>query len=242
MIPFFIQHFSIPAAEIMTEERAEYFVKKKDKQKPDYSLYLVADRSFCPPDKFLHQIEQAVLGGVSVVQLREKDVSSLEFYNRAAEVSDLLKMMRSTKGLKVPFLINGRLDIALSVECDGLHIGKDDLPAAVCRRLLGFDKILGVSVGSVEDALSAEKDGADYLIVALETEIMSEVACVSFEIIKEIREAVSIPVVVSGGIKLETISLLSDFGIDGVTVTSEIMESEDAKGMAEKFKEDFYKI
>ena len=222
----------------MTEEPAEYMASKnRKKQNVDYSLYLVTDRSFCPPDKFLHQIEQAVLGGVSIVQLREKDASSLEFYERAVEVSDLLKTMRSTSGLKVPFLINDRLDIALAVDCDGLHVGQEDLPASICRRLLGPDKILGISVGSVEEALLAERDGADYLgVVAFQTGTKPEAVGVSLEILKEIREAVSIPIVAIGGINLETLPLLSGLEIDGIAVVSAIMGSEDAKQTASKLK------
>ncbi|MDR2943490.1 MAG: thiamine phosphate synthase [Methanosarcinales archaeon] len=223
----------------MTEEPAEYMAsEKRSKPKIDYSLYLVTDRTFCPPGKFLHQIEQAVLGGVSIVQLREKDASSLEFYNRAAEVSDLLKTMRSTSGLKIPFLINDRLDIALAVDCDGLHVGQEDLPAKVCRWLLGPKKILGVSVGTVEEAVAAEKDGADYLgVVAFQTGTKPEAASVSLDIFKEIRAAVSIPVVAIGGINLETVSLLSGLGIDGVAVVSAIMGSGDAKKAAGELKE-----
>lgn len=222
----------------MTEEPAEYMASKKQKkQKNDYSLYLVTDRSFCPPDKFLHQIEQAVLGGVSIVQLREKDATSLEFYERAIEVSNLLKNMRSVSGLKIPFLINDRLDIALAVDCDGLHIGQEDLPVSVCRRLLGPDKILGVSAGSVEEAVLAERNGADYLgVVAFSTGTKPEAVEVSLEIFKEIREAVSIPIIAIGGINLETISLLSGLRIDGVAVVSAIMGNGDAKGAAEKLK------
>lgn len=222
----------------MTEEPAEYMASKKQKkQKMDYSLYLVTDRSFCPPDKFLHQIEQAVLGGVSIVQLREKEATSLEFYERAVEVSDLLKTMRITSGLKVPFLINDRLDIALAMDCDGLHVGQEDLPASVCRRLLGPDKILGVSVGSVEEALLAEKEGADYLgVVAFSTGTKPEAVEVSLKIFNEIRKAVSIPIVAIGGINLETLPLLSGLEIDGVAVVSAIMGSEDAREAAEKLK------
>lgn len=218
----------------MTEEQAQYLIQK---QKTDYSLYLVTDRSFCAPDKFLHQIEQSVLGGVSIVQLREKDASSLEFYNRAVEVSDMLKKMRSTSGCKIPFLINDRLDISLAVDCDGLHIGQDDLPVSLCRQLLGPDKILGVSAGSVEEALSAERDGADYLgVVAFKTGTKPDAVDVSLEIFREIREAVKIPVIAIGGINLKTISLLSGLEIDGVAVVSAIMGSEDAKKTAKKLK------
>lgn len=218
----------------MTEEKAQHRTRHS---KPDYSLYLVTDPSFCPPDQFLHQIEQAVLGGVSIVQLREKEASSREFYARAQEVSFLLKNMLSTSGRKVPFLINDRLDIALAVDCDGLHVGQDDLPAAVCRRLLGKNKILGVSVGSAEEAVQAEKDGADYLgVVAFPTGTKPEAVSVSLEIFKEIRAAVSLPIVAIGGINLETLPLLSGLEIEGVAVVSAIMGSENAKGAAEELK------
>ncbi|WNY23176.1 Thiamine-phosphate synthase [Methanimicrococcus hongohii] len=221
----------------MTEEPAVYFVKK-DKRKTDYSLYLVTDRSICPPDQFLNRIEQAVEGGVTIVQLREKDASSLDFYNYAVEVSSLLKKMRSVSGRKVPFLINDRLDIALAVDCDGVHVGQDDLPVAVCKRLLGPGKILGVSVGTVEEALLAERDGADYLgVVAFQTGTKPEASSVSLDVFREIKAAVSIPIVAIGGINLETLPLLSGLEIDGVAVVSAIMGEEDAKGAAEKLNE-----
>jgi thiamine-phosphate pyrophosphorylase len=224
----------------MTEDPEQYFVKK---QKTDYSLYLVTDRSFCPPDLFLHQIEQAVLGGVSIVQLREQNISSFEFYTLAKEVSDLLKNHRSTAGRKIPFLINDRLDIALAVDCDGLHVGPEGLPIDICRRLLGKDKILGVSVGSVEEAVQAEKDGADYVgVVAFRTGTKPEVSKISLSLFSEIKKAVSIPVVAIGGITVDTLPLLNGLGIDGVAVISAIMESEDAKGMAEKLREKFKQL
>lgn len=219
----------------MKEEPSRYDI---DKKPVDYSLYLVTDRSFCPPGKFLYQIEQAVFGGVSIVQLREKDASSLEFYTYAREISALLKNMRSTSGRKIPFLINDRLDIAMAVDCDGLHVGQDDLPADICRRLLGPDKILGVSAGTVEEAVKAEKDGANYLgVVAFSTGTKPEAVSVSSGIFQEIREAVSIPVVAIGGINSETLPLLKGFEIDGVAVVSAIMGEEDARGAAEKLKE-----
>jgi Thiamine monophosphate synthase len=198
----------------MSEEPEPYFVKK---QEIDYSLYLVADRSFCPPDRFLNQIEQAVLGGVSIVQLREENAGSLEFYNLAKQVSALLKNHRSTVGRKIPFLINGRLDIALAVDCDGLHIGPGDLPVDVCRRLLGKDKILGVSVNSVEEALQAEKNGADYLFVGV-FEMGAKPESDEFCLFLEIKKAVSIPVAVIGGASVDTLSLLLGLGIDGIVV------------------------
>jgi len=226
----------------MTENRTEYLFRKKQ-DLVDYSLYLVTDRSFCPPDKFLYQIKQAVLGGVTVVQLREKDASSLEFYNYAIEISKLLKNTVGANGRKIPFLINDRLDIALAVDCDGLHVGQEDLPADVCRRLLGKDKILGVSVGSVEEAVKAEKDGADYLgVVTFKTGTKPEAVEVSLDIFKEIRAAVSIPIVAIGGINAETLPLLSGTEIDGVAVVSAIMGSVDSLVAARELKNLFEKL
>jgi len=226
----------------MTEDRTEYLTRKKQ-DLVDYSLYLVTDRSFCPPDKFLYQIKQAVLGGVTVVQLREKNASSLEFYNDAIEISKLLKNTAGANGRKTPFLINDRLDIALAVDCDGLHVGQEDLPADVCRRLLGKSKILGVSVGSVEEAVKAEKDGADYLgVVAFKTGTKPEAIGVSLDIFKEIRAAVSIPIVAIGGINAETLPLLSGTEIDGVAVVSAIMGSVDSLVAARELKNLFEKL
>lgn len=209
----------------------------------NYSLYLVTDRSFCPSDMFLHQIEQAVLGGVTVVQLREKEASSLEFYNCATKVSELLKNVSDKAGRKIPFLINDRLDIALAVDCDGLHVGQSDLPADVCRRLLGKDKILGVSVGSVEEAKKAERDGADYLgVVAFKTGTKPEAVGISLEIFREIKKAVKIPIVAIGGINPETLPLLEGAEIDGIAVVSAIMGSRDAKTVSGELRKVFDKM
>lgn len=226
----------------MTEEPAEYIVrKKKETANPSlYSLYLVTDRSFCPPDLFLSQIKDAISGGVSIVQLREKEMSSRDFYNSAVSLSDLLKSVHIDTGKKIPLIINDRLDIALAVDCDGLHVGQNDLPADVCRRLLGKDKILGVSVGSVEEAVRAEKDGADYLgVVAFQTGTKPEATAVSLDLFREIKSSVSIPIVAIGGIHLETVSLLPGLEIDGIAVVSAIMGSEDAMRTAAELKKKF---
>ncbi|MCL2141274.1 MAG: thiamine phosphate synthase [Methanimicrococcus sp.] len=209
-----------------------------DKDQIDYSVYLVTDRSFCPPDMFLHQIEQSILGGVSIVQLREKDADSLSFYESARHIFSLLKKIEVKTGRKVPFLINDRLDIALAVDCDGLHVGQSDLPAVVARRLLGPDKILGVSVSTIEEAKIAEADGADYLGAGavFPTGTKKDAADVPPDKLKEIKNAVSIPVVAIGGISIKTMPLLKGTGIDGVAVVSAIMGSDDAKKAAEELK------
>ena len=127
------------------------------KQEIDYTLYLCTDRDLMSTDTIEEAVEQAVKGGCTVVQLREKDCSSLEFYETA------LRVKKITDQYKIPLIINDRVDIALAVNADGVHVGQDDLPAASVRRILGGDKVIGVSAGSVREAVKAREDGADYL-------------------------------------------------------------------------------
>ena len=123
----------------------------------DYNLYLVTDRPLLGDRDLQQSIEAAILGGVTIVQLREKDLSTLEFFNLATQIKAV------TDSYQVPLIINDRLDIALAVDAAGLHVGQDDLPAVIARRLLGADKILGVSATTLEEAIKAEVEGADYL-------------------------------------------------------------------------------
>ncbi|HZX46231.1 MAG TPA: thiamine phosphate synthase, partial [Clostridia bacterium] len=125
--------------------------------KCDYRLYLVTDREILKGRDLLQAVEEALSGGVTLVQLREKDASSREFYQLAVSMKNL------TAEYGVPLIINDRLDIALAVEADGIHIGQEDLPLPVVRRLLGPDKIIGYSVSNIEEACYGEKHGADYL-------------------------------------------------------------------------------
>ena len=123
----------------------------------DYSTYLVTDTDMCPREKLADVVGEAIRGGVTLVQLREKDISTRDFYNEAV----LLKELCSKSG--VPLIINDRLDIALAVDADGIHIGQSDMPVSVVRRILGKEKIIGLSAGSVEEAEEAVRGGADYL-------------------------------------------------------------------------------
>ena len=127
------------------------------KPKIDYSVYLVTDRDLMSTETIEEAIEQAIAGGTTLIQLREKECSSLDFYNTAVKVKEICDKN------KVPLLINDRLDIALAVDADGVHVGQSDLPASVVRKIIGEDKIIGVSAGNLKDAVKAERDGADYI-------------------------------------------------------------------------------
>lgn len=186
----------------------------------DLTLYLVTDPS--AGEKTEEIVKEAVAGGVTMVQLREKTAGSLSFYERA------LRLKRVTREAGVPLIINDRTDIMLAADADGLHVGQSDLPAAVARRLIGPDKILGVSAHNVEEAVRAEKDGADYLGVGavFPTATKKDAESVSYETLKEICETVSVPVVAIGGIGEQNIGKLAGSGIRGIAVVSAIMNAE----------------
>jgi len=194
----------------------------------DYSLYLVTDRGYIGQRNFFQCVERAIQGGVSLVQLREKTASTREFYELA------VKLQALTSRYGIPLLINDRLDIALSMGADGLHLGQDDLPIAVARKYFGREKVIGVSVSNVDEAIQAEKDGADYLGVGamFSTPTKADARLVSLEELRSIKKAVSIPVVAIGGINKENIPDLMGTGIDGVSVVSAILGQEDIEGAA----------
>jgi len=197
----------------------------------DYSVYLVTDRRILQGRDLLDAVAEAIEGGVTLIQLREKEVSSREFYQIALKVKDLAH----SKG--VPLLINDRLDIALAVNADGLHIGQEDLPLKVARKLLGPDKIIGLSVSNLEDAVQGEKEGADYLgagaVYPTTSKDVSE-SPIGPDGLKKIKDAVSIPVVGIGGINLFNIEEVKRTGVDGVAVISAIMGAPDIKDAARK--------
>lgn len=189
----------------------------------DYSLYLVTDRSILKGKDIFEAVDEALRGGVTLVQLREKDVSSLEFYNIA------LKMKELTKIYNVPLIINDRLDIALAIDAGGLHIGQEDLPLKVARKLLGKSKILGYSVSNIEEAIYGEENGADYLgagPVYLTGSKADAGRPIGLENLKSIKERVKIPVVGIGGIGMDNIAEVRKIGIDGVSIISAILGSE----------------
>ncbi len=191
--------------------------------KCDYTLYLVTDREILKGRDLLQAVEEALAGGVTLVQLREKDASSREFFELAVSIKNL------TAGYGVPLIINDRLDIALAVQADGLHIGQEDLPLPVVRKLMGPDKIIGYSVSNVEEARYGEKHGADYLgagpVFTTATKKVST-PTLGPTGLKRIKETVSIPVVGIGGINIENLKEVRRTGVDGVSIVSGILGSD----------------
>lgn len=189
----------------------------------DYSLYLVTDRDCLGGKELVATVEQALQGGATVVQVREKNLSTLEFF----QVTSRIKSITDKYG--VPFIVNDRADIALAVDAAGLHIGQEDLPLAVARRLLGPDKIIGVSASTLEEALLAQEQGADYLGVGavFPTNTKDDADSVSLEALKSIKEQVRIPVVAIGGINRSNVQPVMETGIAGVAVVSAVIAAQD---------------
>lgn len=198
----------------------------------DYTLYLVTDRSFIKDKSLDKAVEEAILGGTTLVQLREKDVDSLDFYNEALKVKEVCKKYG------VPLIINDRVDIALAVEADGVHVGQSDLPCSIVRNIIGADKIIGVSTSSVEEALKAQEDGADYVGVGavFPTTTKDDADSVTIEELSNIKKSLNIPVVAIGGISENNITKLKPANIDGVAVISAILGKENITEAAEKLK------
>ena len=208
-------------------------MKKED---IDYSVYLVTDRRDKTDEEFLNIIEEAIKGGTTIVQLREKTASTKEFYDLALRVKEI------TSRYGVPLLINDRIDIALAVGSEGVHIGQDDMPADIAREIIGEDKILGVSASTVEEAKKAEIDSADYIGsgAVFPTATKDDADSVSEEELKEIVDSIDIPVVAIGGITVENANTLKGSGIAGFSVVSAIMSAEDPKEASEKLKEIYF--
>ena len=188
----------------------------------DYSLLLVTDHCH-DVTAFCSTIESAVRSGVSMVQLREKTADSRDFYQLA------LRVQQITQQYKLPLIINDRLDIALAVDADGVHVGQEDLPVAVVRRLLGPDKIIGATAPTVATALQAEAEGADYIgsgaVFPTLTKPGKQV--LPLAVLTQIKQAVRVPVVAIGGITADNLLALKNTGIDGIAVVSAIMNSAD---------------
>lgn len=201
----------------------------------DYRLYLVTDRQLMSCDTLTEAVEQAILGGCTMIQLREKELSSLEFYNQAVAVKQV------TDKYHIPLIINDRIDIAMAVQAAGVHIGQCDLPAAAVRKVIGKNMLLGVSASSTAEAIQAQQDGADYLGVGamFPTGTKIDADSVSMEELQNIRTAVSLPIVVIGGINKENAGYFKPMGIDGLAVVSAIIAQADIKAAAAELKELF---
>lgn len=204
--------------------------------KPDYSLYLVTDRMLMSTKTLGEAVEQAVIGGCTMVQLREKEISSLDFYVLASE------MKKITDRYGIPLIINDRIDIAMAVGAAGIHIGQKDIPADIARKVIGKDMLLGVSAVSAAEAVNAAKAGADYLGVGamFPTRTKPDAGFVSMEELGRIRKAVDIPIVVIGGISKENAMLFQPMGIDGLAVVSAVIAQPDIKKSAADLKSLFF--
>lgn len=196
-------------------------------------LYAVTDRTWLKGETLYEQVEKAIKGGVTFVQLREKNLDDESFLSEALEIQKLCKKYN------IPFIINDNVEIARKINADGVHVGQSDMKAGNVRAILGEDKILGVSAQTVEQALLAEKEGADYLGVGavFPTGSKSDADDVSFETLKEICSAVSIPVVAIGGIGAGNVSKLENSGISGIAVISAIFAAEDIESATKNLKE-----
>ena len=189
------------------------------------TLYAVTDRTWVEDTTLMDQVKEALEGGITFLQLREKHLSKEEFIKEAREMKEL------SKEYKVPFVINDNIEVALAVDADGVHIGQDDMSVEEARKLLGEDKIIGVSAHNVEEAIKAQKGGADYLGVGAvcATSTKKDANVVSKEEIKKICHTVEIPVVAIGGIKKENIKTLEGTDVGGVAVVSAIFAAKDIK-------------
>lgn len=189
----------------------------------DYTLYLCTDSRLMSCETVEQSVERGILGGCSVVQLREKDASSLELFRLAGRVKCV------TDKYNVPLIINDRLDICLAVNAAGVHLGQSDLPCREARKILGADKMIGVSAATPKEAAKAQADGADYLGVGavFATSTKTNTRPVTADTIRGIRAAVTIPFVVIGGVNSENITSLYGLGIDGAAVISAVISQPD---------------
>lgn len=201
-------------------------------KKEDMLLYVVTDRSWLNGETLYEQVEQALMGGVTLVQLREKNLGEEEFLQEAAAIRDLCRKYG------VPFIINDNVEIALRCGADGVHVGQEDMAAGTVRQKLGPDKIIGVSAHNVEEALEAEKNGADYLGAGavFGSSTKTNANTLDHAVLKEICSAVAIPVVAIGGVNEKNILQLAGTGIDGAAVVSAIFAKEDKKAAAETLR------
>lgn len=198
----------------------------------DYTLYLVTDRSLMRTETLQLCIEQALVGGVTLVQLREKHLDTDTFIELGKRIKHLCDAH------DVSLVINDRVDVALELGADGVHIGQGDMCAAQARALLGPDRILGVSVTNAEEALKAEADGADYLGVGamFATQTKADASYVSLETLAAIRNAVHLPIVLIGGMDEHTIPLCGPFSVQGFAVVSALVDQPDVCLAARRLK------
>ena len=202
----------------------------------DFSLYLVADAEFAAGRDLLGMVGAAIRGGVTVVQLRAKNLPSRDFLELGLRAADLLARTG------VPLLVNDRLDIALACGAGGIHLGQEDMPLAAARKILGGDRIIGISVNTVEEARAAEAGGADYVGAGPAFATATKETALPIlgpEGVRSIKRAVRIPVVAIGGISAGNAAALVHSGADGIAVISAILGAPDARRATEDLRKAF---
>ena len=194
----------------------------------DSSMYFITDSTNYSEEEFLYRVEQALMGGITLLQLREKDKSTREYMDLAEKVHTL------TKKYNVPLIIDDRVDVALAIDAEGVHVGQSDMPVSIARKLMGDDKIVGATTKTVPQALEAYEQGADYLGVGAIYPTTTKVKTVltSTETLGNICSAVPIPVNAIGGLNKDNIDVLKGIPIAGICVVSAIMKADDPKQAA----------
>lgn len=201
-------------------------------RKIDSSLYFITDSTNYGEEEFLYRVEQALKGGVTLLQLREKDKSTREYIALAEKVHAIAKRYN------VPLIIDDRVDVALAIDAEGVHVGASDMPVFMARKLMGENKIVGATAKTVPWAKEAYEQGADYLGVGAIYPTMTKVKTVqtSTDTLRDICSAVQIPVNAIGGLNKDNIDVLADIPIAGICVVSAIMKAEEPKMAAERLK------
>lgn len=202
-------------------------------RKFDPTLYFITDSTNYTEEEFLFRVEQALKGGATLLQLREKEKSTREYIELAEKVHEI------TKQYNVPLIIDDRVDVALAIDAEGVHVGASDMPVATARRLMGEDKIVGATAKTVPWAKEAYEQGADYLGVGAIYPTTTKVVTVltSTETLNAITKAVPIPVNAIGGLNKDNLDILKGISISGICVVSAIMKSDDPKSATAELKE-----
>ena len=202
-------------------------------KKFDTSLYFITDSSNFSEEEFLYRVELALMGGVTILQLREKDKTTCEYIELAEKVHNI------TKKYNIPLIIDDRVDVALAIDAEGVHVGQSDMPVKSVRKLMGENKIVGATTKTVEQAKVAFEQGADYLgvgaIYPTTTKVKTDIT--STETLRDICNAVPVAVNAIGGLNKDNIDILKSIPIAGVCVVSAIMKANDPKKATEELKE-----
>lgn len=200
--------------------------------KENMLLYAVTDRAWTGKQSLYEQVEEALKGGITCLQLREKNLSDEEFLKEAIQIKALCNKY------KVPFFINDNVEVAIKCGADGIHVGQDDMAAGRVRELVGDKMMIGVSAHSVKEAVEAVKNGADCLGVGaiFSTSTKKDASVLDLSVVSDICKAVSVPVVAIGGIKKNNISKLKGTGVDGVALVSAIFAADDIKAECEELR------